>query len=587
MMLEPKPSDSFLSGVRILGTLIQDHKLIGSNLGTLAQIKQLLTGSASFVQMVQNLLRMLGPRSPYSREIKAQAARIMAHVACDIRLEQFPGGIHCVSCLLDTTEEQCWRPEGYERHCRLPKMYERDWLLEECERELLLEECERELLLEKLLLILGEAEIQRPSSSMSVDGASGMLELQLQGLRILRKLTIHEGNCRVVSNTEGLLSKIMAPLVSSKLHQDHHDVWSVVAEEALELMSRLMAAPGKIGTKMQRDISSCGRAVSTMDSILRCGNCKAKLWRLAAEIILDMSAHASSIMASGDSSRRFIRTLLELFLSKKIRVKPYQQAGGTMLELVPFKWPARISSSSIHWMKKRSHIRNLAGKKLAMLSLESEENATIILQSGVEVVTDLVKTTVDFKIINVYRTRAAEILEHLCSNYTQDDGRLFFLKRHIVNVMPKVIFEASFLCGFDFEHYPSCRTETRLMLQVLKEIITYERTGDDDQEIEYASQNNGHEYYQDIDEQRDDIELKEALISLCETICDTWVNTDSDIAGILDEIATDDDGRIVEEGTFCSVVKETRKLLREKKAQQVPVVIVPGTSSRNQVHRLN
>jgi hypothetical protein len=43
----------------------------------------------------------------------------------------------------------------------------------------------------------------------------------------------------------------------------------------------------------------------------------------------------------------------------------------------------------------------------------------------------------------------------------------------------------------------------------------------------------------------------------------------------------------VEEGTFCSVVKEARKLLREKKAQQVPVVIVPGTSSRNQVHRLN
>lgn len=81
-------------------------------------------------------------------------------------------------------------------------------------------------------------------------------------------------------------------------------------------------------------------------------------------------------------------------------------------------------------------------------------------------------------------------------------------------------------------------------------------------------------------EQHDDIELKEALVSLCETVCDTWVNTDPNIAGMLDEIATDDDWRIVEEGTFCSVVKEARELLRKKKAQQVPV-IVPGTSSRN------
>jgi hypothetical protein len=69
----------------------------------------------------------------------------------------------------------------------------------------------------------------------------GYIGLVVQGLRILQGLAINEENCRVISKTEDPLSKTMAPLVSDKLHGDHHDEWSIIAVESLEFMQRLMA----------------------------------------------------------------------------------------------------------------------------------------------------------------------------------------------------------------------------------------------------------------------------------------------------------------------------------------------------------
>ncbi|KAJ1265982.1 hypothetical protein BS78_08G115900 [Paspalum vaginatum] len=132
LMMEAKSNGGFIAGVRALGTVLDPR---GHGWGYSVLAKHLLARSASSAHLMHRLLETLGPRSPYSREIREHASRIVALVASGIRLEeQFPhGGIQCISSLLDTFEECSWRPEGYKRHSHLPKDYERGWLLEQDE----------------------------------------------------------------------------------------------------------------------------------------------------------------------------------------------------------------------------------------------------------------------------------------------------------------------------------------------------------------------------------------------------------------------------------------------------------------------
>jgi hypothetical protein len=213
LLMDSKSRYGYISGVLILG------RSPGRGL-----IKELVTGSTSFNHMIQRLLETFGPRNPYSTEIRLRAARIVATVAGSIHLDQFPQGmtIECVSSLLDTLEEYSWRPEGYRRHTILPKEYERDWLLDE-------EELSYSYFVNAIPRATEESDSRNP-----LQGYRGLVVL---GLRILQKLAANENNYTVVSNTEGLLSKAMAPLISDQLHGDHHDEWSSIAEESRILES--------------------------------------------------------------------------------------------------------------------------------------------------------------------------------------------------------------------------------------------------------------------------------------------------------------------------------------------------------------
>jgi len=237
LLMESKSRYGYISGIMILG----DHMRFPR--GQSGLLKQLLTGSASFSHVVQRLVETFGPTSPYSTEIRVQAASIAANVAGSINLEQFPARgmiIQCISSLLDASEEYSWRPERYERRVRrlgpmgygqLPKEYEL-WYSS-----------------------LDEIPIPSPTAADSKTQESGSgkqrlqsyKELVVHGLRILEGLAVNEDNCRVISNTQGLVSKAMAPLVSDQqLHSgDHHDEWCSMAEESLELIKRLMTTPGR------------------------------------------------------------------------------------------------------------------------------------------------------------------------------------------------------------------------------------------------------------------------------------------------------------------------------------------------------
>ncbi|KAL6623632.1 hypothetical protein ACP70R_033511 [Stipagrostis hirtigluma subsp. patula] len=337
-MMESKLCDTYINGVSILGTIIyssrQEEKRVLA--------KQLLTGSPSSSFIIRKLLQTMGPRSPYSTEIKEHAAKIMLLVAGGIRLEQFPGGIQCIYSLLDPLDVYKWRPEGYERDSRLPEAYERDWLLEEYESS-----C---YLIYKLRKQTDDNVPQETDSNYTVQGHRGLV---VQGLCILQKLSVDEDNCRVICSTESLLSKFMVPLISDdELQMYHHDEWCSIVEESLELISRLMATPGETGDRMHHEISSNIKAViSTLESIVECHKCELLLKRQAVEILLDLSVDTSSIMTNGNSYTIFNWILLHIL---HFPDNIFGRMRGTT-----------------HWAKKSSYLRRLAGEKLsAMLSLQ-------------------------------------------------------------------------------------------------------------------------------------------------------------------------------------------------------------------------
>ncbi|XP_062202317.1 uncharacterized protein LOC133904783 [Phragmites australis] len=558
LMTESESNEGYLSGLRILGTCTTSDE------GQEVLVKQLLTGSTYFNHMIQRLLETLGPRSPYSREIRAQAARVVAHVAGAIYLEQFPRGIQCISSLLNTFEEYSWLPMSYERHHRLPKTYEPDWFLEKYEW---------------CYLIRTSGHERQESVPMEGDNDRfhGYQELVVQGLRILQKLTVDQENCRVMTNTKGLLSKIMAPLISSKIHRDRHDEWCSMAEESLELMSRLMADPGETGTtKLQHEISSNSKAItSTLEGILGCDNCEPKLQGQVVEMLLDLSVDTSSIVASGSSSTIFIRTLLDLFLwgMRRVSVKPPSKSSPLWEEVQSRRICSYYNASPIHWLKKRSYIQDLAGEKLqSMLSSQSETNATIILQAGGDVVGCLTRATVDAK-SKTNRMRAAEILERLCSHYTKDDEYLKELKKSMTGVMTKVLREI--LAKPTESDIQDVSEANNAMYSAPGADLEKDHAVEDD---DNGQRNTTASHQQNCD-QLQEIKLKEALVCLCETVCNKLISADTDLAGQFDEIAA----HIYSEQrnpdkTFSSLIKEARELLDKKKAQEL--AIVSATSSR-------
>ncbi|KAL6623635.1 hypothetical protein ACP70R_033514 [Stipagrostis hirtigluma subsp. patula] len=403
------------------------------------------------------------------------ATSIVVLVAHSIHLAQHPGGIQCISSLLDTFEEYSWQPQGYQRDSNVPNEYERDWLLADYERDYQMHERSRST-----------------ARTSTDDEIVFTEELVIQGLRILEGLAVHEDNRRVIRNTEGLLSKItMLPLSSDKLHSDYHYIWSSIVQELWKLKRRLIAAPGDTGTKLQREISgnNCEAITKPLKIILDSCRCSVLEKRQVIEILLlDQSVCISSInrkMATESSSRMVMWIMLLVFLF----------ADDFFDE----------TCDSIHQMNKIGYIRRLAGEKLqAILSSQIEGSATSMLQSESvrAVLRDITKTLVDAENNTSRSVHAAQILKHLVDDYTKGDEYLMELKKAMVDVMPKVLKE---MLGHD--------EPTGLELQIV---------------IEGSGHEDASSSHQQNDEQHEGREVRRALRDLCGAIRDKWIGEDTD-----------------------------------------------------------
>ncbi|KAF0889292.1 hypothetical protein E2562_022842 [Oryza meyeriana var. granulata] len=524
-LMESKSPDRYISGTRILDALIglqapssrsKDSQLLEQH----RLMKQLLTAG----NIIHKLVQTLSLRGPYDRETRVCAARILAHVAGEIHLEELPRGMQCIASLLVTFQEYLSM-----------ETYERDWQLERHGK----------------LLVLG---YEDPTDRTTHEGdAGGYKQLVLLGLHILGKLTADEHNCRVMSRDTdgGLVAMITAPVSSKGFHDDHHEEWASIADGLLQLIHQLMAAPAKSHEeeKLQLQIRSSNQAINTVESILKCPQCYS-LYKQAVEILLiDIHVDTSSILAASESRENFIRGLLSIFVDQE----------------------------------KQSSITELTGQMLVdMLSSEGENNDKIILDqdhklsdSGGNLTASLVNAK-----SSVSRIHAADILKHLCSHYTNDDELLNYLKKAMIDSIKKVL-KAILPEESNGEKIQAVTEESNTKFSEPDMDVEAQNCGlssqDTDQQNNNSASSNREQNGEQISEA---MKLQEALLSLCDKICGTWISADPDFGRKLDLKAAKFCSKQKKPvRAFASLVKEAQERLDKKKAQELPATNVSASSS--------
>ncbi|CAM0949644.1 unnamed protein product [Alopecurus aequalis] len=431
-------------------------------------MKHLIVYAAPSSPVLQKLLEMLDPRAAYDREMRNQAARIVAHLALDIHLE-----IHYISTLIGMNFEEYRLIEPYNRD-RLLHKYDQNW-----DRQ--------------------ASFLRLPSPGPDNQLREVYKKLVLRGSCILQKLATHEDNCRIMSQTQGLIPRIMAPLTSDIIHQFNDGAWSIsVVQGSLKAMCLLVASPGETGAKLRREISSNKEAIGTMESFLNCtDSCCAKLQKRAMDILKQI--HMDSLK----NRAAFIKMLVDIFL-----------AGDS---------------------KDRS-IRKLAGEALVKLSIQGGSNTSIILQANGDVLGSLTKILLlDDAENKTCRLRAAEILEQICVHHTQDDECLSKLKQAMIDTMPKVLAQILSCGRTKDETYPITEED---QVEVIEKEVDIENQSDENGRDKTSSSTrpqNKEDYEDEVqvevsEDESEDEDFHAPLLSLCVTICNTLISADQDLA---------------------------------------------------------
>ncbi|KAL5206180.1 hypothetical protein ABZP36_034389 [Zizania latifolia] len=335
--------------------------------------------------------------------------------------------------------------------------------------------------------------------------------MMVLGLAILEKLSTNKHNCATTSNAvQGLLPKIMAPVSSDMLHRIGHDALYGIVNGSLKVMCRLVTAPGETGIEFRRAIASNKEAVGGMEMILNCKNCTDEIHMLAIKILTQLPVDASS---NEDIDTLITNLLVTIFTTDE--------------------------------NKDNNHItiRKMAGEALAMLSDKSESNAAAILKATDTVVGDLCRVHLHVEVYDNYaaatlkatslRIIAAEILEHVCIRYTQDDYYLKILKKATKDVMPQVFAEIFILL-------PSGIKKIKPEPRCCRFEISNIEEGQLDRHTGTASQDNGQLNTTPSRQQHAAKQIQAALLSLSAAVFDKLIIESGSLAEVVDTISPRD-----------------------------------------------
>ncbi|RLM97710.1 hypothetical protein C2845_PM06G34570 [Panicum miliaceum] len=467
-----KSNEGFIAGIRVLGGAIQDYSW--TRRGRMVPAKHLLTSrSDSWSHAIQRLLKTVGPRSPYNEEVREHAARIMSLVACDIRLEQLPEMIECVSSMLDTSEESNQLQDR--QLIRIPqynhlkgicskygdnklKDYQRVELLEKYELDYLIYDRERpdspdfslSSLIQWLVQCLPckrktvERERKERRKENRVHGFNGLLT---ETVNIIQQLAVDEDNrIRVIMSNTMLQHKIaMAPL---KFHRNNHDACTVSQKSELQMLKKCWVLTEWLGAAV-KDTNNQGRILEEGKPAAPSGGGDR---RRGAKIEEGEEEHLLRSMVGSTLENAIITNIKTIFDCLDCRATQKKQGIQILLHLSldlssimdnesrtrRLTWILLLIRRSIddddseYWMISGATdrnkgmpalfgIRSLASEKLLNMLREKHElpsgPSAIELQLIHLALGDLTRAIADDAEDISIRTHAAIILEGLCDSY--------------------------------------------------------------------------------------------------------------------------------------------------------------------------
>jgi hypothetical protein len=364
-LLDSELRNKYLSGARMLDAFIKQGE----------DVRSLLLLSRPKIQKLIDTLGWRSNGTANNFEIREHAARILADLAGDIYLVQFPGAIQCIASLFQTNDPYC------------------------NERQAVDDSSSPQNKLQAVTVSGGgrikaafDTTIERPytdgnkSCIQDMGGAGSFKELILQGLTILERLASNQHNCSEICGIPGLVPMILAPIYSSTLIKDIKiGGWTDVVSRSLNVLLKLIRCPGTTGKRLRCDVYSNEGAMSNLEHIIDQGNEAGEKLRMAAVEILTELATDSSIDINRSTEESIIKNQMEIFLDNEGKEKP-----GSML-------------------------RTAAGQTLALLS-RKQKNCLLITNEFSNIFDRLTIILAGANINSTCRAIAAEILENLCTS---------------------------------------------------------------------------------------------------------------------------------------------------------------------------
>ncbi|TVU26282.1 hypothetical protein EJB05_28821, partial [Eragrostis curvula] len=290
---------------------------------------------------IQKMIDTLGWR--HARETREVAARIMAHLASEIHLAQFPGAIQCISSLLqDETNQMCGNSnqQQEESHLQTDPPPKKKAMLDQFKR-----------LEKRAMKNKGGDDVHKQKeadgSSCNDLGEGSCNELILQGLTILERLASNHQNFDDICRAPGLLSKITAPLYTVTLIHDIEvsSEWADVVNRSFRVIHQLIRGNGNTCRTLTHEISSNKQALSNLDRILYQGNAASQELQMGAMAILTQLAMDLTVDLTMEIKEGLVKKQLQIFLDCEeeeepdIVLKPLKALAGRTL--------AFLSSNSV------------------------------------------------------------------------------------------------------------------------------------------------------------------------------------------------------------------------------------------------
>ncbi|CAN6374591.1 unnamed protein product [Urochloa humidicola] len=437
-LLDSESGKDNLLGARMLDTFIKHG----------ADVRSLLLPSRP---KIQKLIGTVGWRGRDSRKMRECAAGIVAHLAGDIHLPQFPGALRCISSLLqDQITSTYWDSDqvGDDGSKKRPA---RRWFLKILLRGL--------IFLQKVLELSTSAYWDWDSYHEVGDADGGKKvscnKLILQGLAILERLASSDHhNCSDICSAPGLLPKIMAPLYSATFNEDVKiRDWAEVVSGSLKVLNQIIRAPVKASRRVRREIVSNKQAMCNLEWILEQSNgadqelqteamkiMTQELQIQAMKIMTQLALDASNNL-SDNTKKNLIGKELKIFIDQGkapgSTLDPLKATAGRMLVLLSTNSKAnsgsiRKATEVIIVGKENSsaHLTEITEKKKAVVDhfIEITEG-----NNNVSHLTKLLDATNNI----TYRTIAAEVLETFCTHCDWNKHKQIVMQ----SLLPKVITE--------------------------------------------------------------------------------------------------------------------------------------------------